>query len=59
MANRIMRGHGEFCHCCHCEIAIGERWYRDDGVRCTETRKIYHFDSGICYKNLKQEANKE
>mgnify|MGYP001615426972 CR=1 FL=1 len=60
MTARIMRGHGEFCHCCHCEIQIGERWYRYDGVRCTETRKIYHSDTEICYKNLNQSVrNKE
>ncbi|KKN78466.1 hypothetical protein LCGC14_0349980 [marine sediment metagenome] len=52
MAARIMRGHGEYCHTCHCEIQRGERWERYDGVRCTETRKIYHFDRRICYKNL-------
>ena len=52
MAARIMRRNGEYCHCCHREIQIGERWERYDGVRCTETRSIYHFDRQICYKNL-------
>jgi len=51
---RIMRGRGEFCHRCHHEIFIGEKWYRYDGVRTTETRKIYHFDSAICYKNISE-----
>lgn len=54
MGTRIMRWHGEYCHRCHCEIQIGERWYRYDGVRCTESRKIYHADSEICFKNFKQ-----
>lgn len=54
MTARIMRGHGEFCHRCNCEIQLGERWYRYDGVRCTETRKLYHFDHEICDKNLIQ-----
>lgn len=53
MATRIMRRHGEYCYRCHREIQIGERWERSDGVRCTDTRKIYHFDREICYKNLK------
>ena len=52
MAPRIMRRSGEYCHRCHCEILMGERWERNDGVRTTETRKVYHFDSQICYKNL-------
>ena len=59
MPARIMRRHGECCHRCYCEIQIGERWYRDDGVRCTESRKIYHFNAEICYKNLNQKANKQ
>ncbi len=54
MAARIMRRHGEFCHRCHCEIQIGERWYRDNGVRCTDTRKLYHYDSQVCYKNIEK-----
>ncbi len=56
MPARIVRTHGEYCHRCHREIQIGERWYRYDGVRCTESRKIYHFDSNICFKNLEQKA---
>ena len=52
MPARIMRWTGEFCHRCHQEIQIGERWYRYDGVRTTETRIIYHYDTGICYANL-------
>ncbi len=54
---RIMRSHGEFCHRCNAEIAIGEKWYRYDGVRCTDQRKLYHFDTRICYKNI-EEARK-
>ncbi len=54
MAARVMRWHGEFCHRCGREIQIGERWYRYDGVRCTETRKVYHFDNELCIKNLIQ-----
>ena len=57
MAARIMRKHGEYCHRCHCEIQIGEQWYRYDGVRCTETRKVYHYNSEICSQNL-QRANR-
>ena len=56
MADRIMKRKGEYCHRCHCEIQIGERWYRYDGVRCTETRKIYHSDTKICYKNLERQV---
>lgn len=59
MAARIMRRHGEFCHRCNCEIRIGERWYRDNGVRCTDSRKIYHFDHNLCYKNLKASTKEE
>ena len=55
MPARIMRQRGEYCHRCLQEIQIGERWYRYDGVRCTETRTIYHYDTKICYKNLNQE----
>lgn len=54
MPARIMRKSGEFCHRCHCEIQLGERWYRYDGVRCTETRSIYHYTTRICYMNLEQ-----
>ena len=58
MSARIMRRHEEYCHHCHCEIQIGERWERNDGVRCTETRKIYHSNREICYKNLAAKSNK-